>query len=99
MAIARRVLRFAVLTVVAIVLGVVGVLVFLTRTGPGVEAAGRFALDRLRGSIHGELVVGEVGSRSLLDGVMLRDVTLAEPDGRPFLRADSIRLGYRVGRF
>ncbi|MFW6206203.1 MAG: hypothetical protein ACOC5I_03120, partial [Gemmatimonadota bacterium] len=98
MAIARRVLRLIVLAVVVLVLAVTGVLLFLTRAAPGVEGTGRFVLDRLQGSINGELVVGGIQSASLLEGVMLRDVTLSDEAGRPFLQADSIRLGYRLGR-
>ena len=68
----------------------------LTRTDFGVERAGRFAVDRLRSSIDGELRVGSVTSRGLLRGVTLHDVAIDDAEGRPFLRADSARLAYHL---
>ena len=81
----------AILVAILIVL-----LVVLTRTDFGVEQAGRFAVERLRSAVNGELRVGRVSSRGLLRGVTLHDVAIDDEDGRPFLRADSARLAYHL---
>lgn len=85
------------LVVAAVVVTVLVVLfVVLTRTDFGVEQAGRFAVDRLRSSVDGELRVGRVTSGGLLRGVTLHDVAIDDATGRPFLRADSARLAYHL---
>jgi hypothetical protein len=80
-----------------VVLGllVIGVLL-LTRTEAGVERAGQYVVERLRGSITGELEVARVRSRGLLRGVTLDGVKITGPDGRLFLQADSARLTYDI---
>jgi translocation and assembly module TamB len=80
----------------AVVLVVVVVLLWLTRTDPGVERAGQYVVERLRGSIEGELEVAGIRSRGLLRGVTLAGLRITGPDGRLFLEADSARLSYRV---
>jgi translocation and assembly module TamB len=74
-------------------------LLFVTRTRPGVELAGEYVIDRLRGAINGELEVEAVRSRALLRDVTLRGVRITGPDGRLFLEADSARLSYRIRTF
>jgi hypothetical protein len=79
---------------VAVLVVVIAVL-WLTRTQPGVETAGQYVVERLRGSVNGELEVGRIRSRGLLRGVTLDGVRITGPDGRLFLQADSARLAYR----
>ncbi|HEX7052072.1 MAG TPA: translocation/assembly module TamB [Longimicrobiales bacterium] len=76
----------------------------LTRTQPGVERVGRLVLRRFEDQVQGELRVRRITSEGLLGGAKLHDVSIADPQGRPFLRADSIQLGYDIidlvgGRF
>lgn len=78
-----------------VMLVVVVALLWLTRTDPGVERAGQYVVERLRGSIEGELDVVGIRSRGLLRGVTLVGVRITGPDGRLFLQADSARLSYR----
>jgi translocation and assembly module TamB len=79
----------------ALALVVVAVLWF-TRTEAGVERAGQYVVERIRGAVNGELEVEDIRSRGLLRGVTLEGVRITGPDGRLFLRADSARLAYRV---
>lgn len=71
--------------------------IFFTRTEAGVERSGRFAIDQLRGFVEGDLAIDRITSGGLLRGVTLHGVSIDDPDGRPFLRADSARLTYGLG--
>jgi translocation and assembly module TamB len=71
-------------------------LLYLTRTEAGVERAGQYVVERIRGSVEGELEVERVRSRGLLRGVTLDGLRITGPDGRLFLQADSARLAYRI---
>lgn len=92
----NRTFLYVLVGAVALVVLLVALFVVLTRTDFGVERAGRFAVERLRSSVNGELRVGQVTSRGLLSGVTLHGVAIDDEQGRPFLRADSARLAYRV---
>jgi autotransporter translocation and assembly factor TamB len=97
MAVVRRAVRYLVIGLGILILSLIGVLLFLTRTGPGVQLAGRLALDQIRGSIHGDLRVdGITAEGSLLGGLTLHGVALTDDEGRPFIEADSARLRYRL---
>jgi translocation and assembly module TamB len=74
----------------------IGAVLYLTRTEAGVERAGGYVVERLRGAVNGELEVARVRSRGLLRGVTLDGVRITGPDGRLFLQADSARLTYRI---
>ena len=89
-----NVARVLLISAAVLVAVLIAIFVVLTRTDFGVEQAGRYAVERLRASIHGELRVGSVTSRGLLRGVTLHDVAIDDADGRPFIRADSARLAY-----
>ncbi len=94
----KRAARYALIGAAVVAVVVAGLVLWLTRTQSGVERAGRFALDQVRGSINGELVVGSITSDGgILRGVTLHDVALTGEDDRPFVEADSARLGYRLG--
>ncbi len=92
----RGTLTWALAGAAAMVLLLVGSALFLTQTQAGVERAGQYVVERLRGSIDGELEVAGVRSRGLLRGVTLDGVRITGPDGRLFLQADSARLTYDV---
>lgn len=91
-----RGVRYTLIGLAVFVVLAIAAVLLLTRTDFGVDRAGRFALDQIRGSINGELEVGRIESRGLLRGVTLHDVSLIDRDGRPFLVADSARLAYRL---
>ncbi|NIQ56576.1 MAG: hypothetical protein GWN85_24845, partial [Gemmatimonadetes bacterium] len=88
--------RYALIGIAVLAALLVGGILVLTRTDFGVERAGQFALERLRGSINGELTVDRITSGGLLSGVTLHEVSITGPDGRPFIRADSARLAYSL---
>ncbi|HUG40622.1 MAG TPA: translocation/assembly module TamB domain-containing protein [Longimicrobiales bacterium] len=92
----RTGLRALLIAAAVLVLAVLVLSVVFTRTDFGVEQAGRFAVDRLRSAVNGELEVGRVTSGGLLRGVTLHEVSIIDADGRPFLRADSARLAYHL---
>lgn len=90
------VVRYVLLGAAILVVLLIALFLVLTRTEFGVQQAGRFAVERLRDAVEGELRVGRVASRGLLRGVTIHDVAIDDNDGRPFLRADSARLSYHL---
>ena len=85
----------------AVVLGVLlaspvlGVLLLAgTRTGHGFLL--RTALARAEALLEGELAVGALTTDGLFGGFTLHGVRLADPGGRPFVTADSVRLRYSL---
>lgn len=88
----RRVAVTVALTVLVTVVG-------LSQTREGQEVVLQAALDRLRGELAGELLVGGIRSGTLVTGATLTDVRLETSDGRPFLRADSVVLRYSLASF
>ncbi len=91
---ALRVLKTALILALALVALALAALLLLTRTPLGVTRAGEYVLGSFRRQIHGSLRVGSVRSRSLLGGVTLHDVAIDGPTGAPFLRVDSVSVGY-----
>jgi hypothetical protein len=91
-----RVVRYTAVGAAILAVLLVAAVLFLTRTGAGVERAGRFALDQIRGSVNGSFDVDRITSGGVLTGLTLHGVSITGPDDRPFLRADSARLGYRL---
>ncbi|HEX7118070.1 MAG TPA: translocation/assembly module TamB domain-containing protein [Longimicrobiales bacterium] len=94
----NRKIRLAGYVFLGLVLGlavIVGALYVLTQTEYGLERVRRFALEQIGEQVEGELRVARIESAGLFGGVVLHDVTLEDPRGFPFLRADSIRLQYR----
>lgn len=92
----RRVIRWVVYGTMLVLTIMTGAYYLVAHTDPGVERAGRYILDRVQGSLQGELHVADITSRGLLSGVTLHGVALETADGRPFARADSIHLGYAL---
>ena len=91
-----RGVRYTLIGAATLVVVLAVALYVLTRTDFGVEQAGRFTVDQLRSSVNGELRVDRVTSGGLLRGATLHDVSITDPDGRLFLRADSARLAYHL---
>ncbi len=75
-------------------LGVAGALA-ISRTATGRELALEWTLARLEPAI-GRARVGSVGNGGLLGGAVLLDVRVDDAQGRPFLRADSVRARYSL---
>lgn len=72
---------------------------FLTRTRAGVNLVSRFAIERLERSIEGRLRMDSVTTRTLLGGATIHGLSITDVDGRPFVQADSVHLGYRLRSF
>ena len=79
---------------VVLVLGLIGVSVLLVKTGRGQRIALDLMVERARASLAGDLVVDGIRSGNLLTGATLRGLKLDAEEGRPFLRADSVRLRF-----
>ncbi len=94
-----RAAGYILIGVVITLLVIAAIFVFLTRSRAGVELVGRFAIERIEQAIVGKLDVARITTRGLLGGATLHDVSLTDLEGRPFVRADSIRLGYRLSSF
>lgn len=90
----RRFLRYFGIGVAAgFVVSILAILI-LSRTPFGIEQVRRIALRQVEQRIHGELSIGRVSARTLLGGMTLHDVAIADSTGRHFLRADSVRAAY-----
>lgn len=93
----RRILGAIVRWTTAIVaLVIVAAVAGLSQTREGQDLVLRTALDRVRGSLAGELVIGGIRTSTLLAGATLVDVRLDAADGRPLLRADSVVVRYSL---
>ena len=66
------------------------------RTRPGHEFFLRTALARAEEELDGELSIEALTSGGLLRGFTLHGVRLTDPEGRPFVTADSIRVRYSL---
>lgn len=67
---------------------------FMARTSFGMERARRYAGNWLAGKVTGEVSLGRISGGGLLDGVTVHDVLIRGPDGRDFVRADSLVARY-----
>ncbi|MDA0328620.1 MAG: translocation/assembly module TamB [Gemmatimonadetes bacterium] len=79
-----------------VVLMIVLVVVLVTETARGHAWILQTALDRVRGSLAGELSIGSIRNGTLLLGATLTDVRLDAAGGREFLRADSVVVRYSL---
>jgi autotransporter translocation and assembly factor TamB len=66
----------------------------ISRSEFGMERVRRFAISWLDERVDGTVHVGELGGRGLLGGLTLRDFSIIDQRGRPFLHADSARIAY-----
>ncbi|MDZ7780669.1 MAG: translocation/assembly module TamB domain-containing protein [Gemmatimonadota bacterium] len=64
------------------------------QTARGHRVALDFALERVRGSLAGELRVGGIRSNTLLAGATLDELVLTDARGRPAISADSVVVRY-----
>jgi hypothetical protein len=79
------------------VLGLGLVLVFLLlQTGPGQEFFLQTALAQADGRLRGDLEVRGIRSDGLLRGFTLHGVAIRDQEGRPFVEADSLQVGYSL---
>ena len=85
------VLAVAILAVVGL-----GALWVVTSTSWGHERVRNYALNSLRSAVHGRVTIGEV-SGDLLHGVTLRDVSIADSTGAPFVNVQSVSTNYAIG--
>jgi autotransporter translocation and assembly factor TamB len=79
-----------------LVVALVLVVVFLVQAAPGHRFLLRTAINVVERQIDGTLQVQEIRSAGLLRGFMLDGVTVRDREGRPFLEADGVRIGYSV---
>ncbi len=70
-----------------------------TRTSWGREQVRSYALEKLNGAIQGRVEIDEVLEGDLLRMVRMAGVRAYEPDGREFLRADTLSVHYRWADF
>lgn len=92
----RRLLRVVLGIILVVLLIGAGALVFFTSTDAGRERVRRFALDAMRGPIHGIVRIGKV-SGNLLRGITIESVSITDSSGVPFLAADSVSMRYGLG--
>ncbi|MGH7506343.1 MAG: hypothetical protein ACRELX_11860, partial [Longimicrobiales bacterium] len=93
----NRTIRIAAYVLGGIVLGLLlalGMIQLLSRTGFGQERVRRFALDWLRGQVHGEVRIGRLGGPGLLSGVTIHDFAIIDSSGRTFVEVDSAHIAY-----
>ncbi|HET9949369.1 MAG TPA: translocation/assembly module TamB [Longimicrobiales bacterium] len=93
---ARRLARSLAAAVVLVFALVLGLVVLLTQTERGQRLVIEELLERVRGSLAGELALESVRSRSLLTGVTFVGVRLDAAGGRRALEADSVVVRYSL---
>src|SRR3954465_3506271 len=79
---------------VVLLLLVIGV-VILTQTDWGRRHVLAFGLDQLASRVHGHVTIGAIHG-NLLTGARLDNVSITDTAGRPFLRADTLKLRYSL---
>jgi translocation and assembly module TamB len=94
----RAVVYILIGVAIAIIIGL-AIFFYLTRSQAGLNRLRDFAIERIEASISGRLEVEKVTTTGVFGGITLHDVSLTDLEGRPFVRADSIRLGYRLRSF
>ena len=73
--------------------------VLLVKAAPGHRFVLRTAVSWLDRQLDGTLTVEGIHSTSLLRGLTLRGVAIQDPEARPLLTADSVRVGYSLRGF
>lgn len=95
----RRIGR-VLLGIVTVLLGIVGlvgiVVVIVTSTDWGHERVRRFALSELQHFVHGRVSMGKL-SGNLLTGLTVRDLSIADSSGEPFIAAQEVSARYALG--
>ncbi len=82
--------------VVGLVVALALVVVFLVQAAPGHRFVLRTALDVVERRIDGTIQVQGIRSAGLLRGFTLDGVAIRDREGRPFLEADGVRIGYSI---
>src|SRR5688572_16672499 len=85
-----RIIRVFLGILAALLVMVLVGLVIMNGTYFGRERVRVLALDAIRGTVNGEVVVGRIDG-NLLDRFDLVDVSITDAEGRPFLIAERIR--------
>jgi autotransporter translocation and assembly factor TamB len=79
-----------------IVLLIGGFVYAILQTQAGHDFVLRTALAQTPRFVNGEVRVGALRSDGLLRGFTLRDISILDERGRPFLEADSVRVRYSI---
>lgn len=79
----------------ALLLVALAAVLVLKQTDWGRERVRRLALEQVAGSVNGRVRIGRI-SGNLLSGVTLDRVVITDSAGAPFLRADTVSLGYSL---
>lgn len=82
--------------VLALLFVALGTFFLAFQTGPGHDFVLRTALSVAADHVNGDLEVGRIRSGGLLRGFTLEGVSIRDVEGRPFLEADSIQVGYAL---
>ena len=77
-----------------VLIAIVSVLV-LTSTDWGRERVRRYAVNVLSGMVHGRVTIGHIEG-NLLSGVSVRDITVTDSAGKPFVAVESMSTKYSV---
>jgi translocation and assembly module TamB len=94
----RRTFAIAAVTLGALVVMVGTLAIVFTDTDWGRERTRRLLLSLVGKSVHGILRVGELDG-NLLQGGILRDVSLTDSAGEPFFAASEVRVRYALRPF
>jgi translocation and assembly module TamB len=77
-----------------ILIAIIAVLV-LTDTDWGRERVRRYAVNVVSGMIHGRVTIGRIEG-NLLSGMTVRDITITDSAGKPFIAVESMSTKYSV---
>ncbi|MEX2530975.1 MAG: translocation/assembly module TamB domain-containing protein [Gemmatimonadota bacterium] len=90
-----RIARFAALGLAGVLVVVLVGVLLVAGTDPGRDWVRGLALDAAAEAVEGRLHVGEVGG-NLLSNAVLHDVIIEDDEGAPFLRAETVEVGYAL---
>lgn len=94
----RKFLKIAAATVVSLVAAAVGAVFVLANSDWGHEQLRTRAESALNGAAHGIVKIGRIDG-NLLRGITIKDVSITDSSGAPFVKAGEIYTGYSIRPF
>lgn len=91
---ARRIVFGLLVAVLLLEVIALGAVLVLTRTNWGMERVRAFGQNLVNARIPGSVRIERIDGPGLLGGVRLHGIAIDDPEGRPILRADSMRASY-----
>lgn len=91
----RKISRYVAVILLVLLLFVASSLFLFTQTDWGRERVRRIAVSQIQNAVNGHIEIGHI-SGDLFKGITLADVSITDPDGGPFIVADTIQTAYTL---